>query len=394
MRILAVCAVFHPATIYGGPSTVALQQASGLVRRRHEVTVVTSDLISFSPEAHMDQQNRIIDGVEVHHFSSHAPLRKFPTVYSHGLGRWLRGHIHEYDVVHVHFAREWIPVTAAKAALQAGIPVFLQPHGMLNRRDGVRTILDNVLIRKILEASSAVLVLQSHERDVIRRIAPNALTEVLPNGIEIVGDAPQWQLHGLQDRTVLFLARLHPRKRVLDFLEMARLLHQRDLGLRFRIAGPDGGDLAIAQQRVAGYGLTDVVAFTGPIPRDAVAAELAQAAVYVLPSVDEPFPMSVLEALSVGTPTVVTTGVHIRDLLERNGAAAVVEPNPEALAEAVERLITKPGDAVMLSRQGRQLVERELTMASVLERLESIYARHVRGDKPGRVGQEVGGDTA
>lgn len=381
MKILVVCAVFHPATIYGGPSTVALQHAVGLARRGHAVTVVTSDIVSFSPRTHMAEQSRMVDGVKIHYFFARTPLPKFPMVYSLGLRLWLRRHVHEYDVVHVHFAREWIPLTAAQIALRAEVPLFLQPHGMLNRRDGVRTFLDNVLTKATLEAASAVLVLQSHERDVIAQIAPNARTEALPNGIGTASDAPRWQLQALEGKTVLFLARLHPRKRVLDFVEMARLLHQRGLGLRFRIVGPDGGDLYTAQQRVVDYGLTDAVEFVGPIPREAVADELTRAAIYVLPSVEEPFPMSVLEALSVGTPTVVTTRIHIRDLLERNGAAAVVAPNPEALAGAVERLVTKPDHAVTLSRQGRELVERELTMDSVLERLEAIYARHAHETK-------------
>lgn len=377
MKILVVCSVFHPATIYGGPSTVALQQATGLARRGHDVTVVTSDLLTFSPRTSIIERSRETEGVEVLYFAASAPLSKFPMVYSFGLKRWVRRHAHEYDVVHVHFAREWIPMTAARLALLAGVPLFLQPHGMLNRHKGVRALIDNAYTKPILEAASEVFVLQSHERAVITQIAPRARIDILPNGIQTETNA-HWQLEALGEKTILFLARLHPRKRVLDFVEMAHMLHEKGLGLRYRIVGPDGGELSAAQRRTADYGMADVVEFVGPIPHELVSDELAHAAVYVLPSVDEPFGMSVLEALAVGTPAVVTTGIHIRDVLEESDAAMVVEPNPEALARATECLVTQPERAMALSQRGRELVEHHLTMDHVLKRLEIMYSQHVQ----------------
>lgn len=377
MKILLVCTIFYPATIYGGPATVALQHARGLVRRGHDVTVATSDIISLTPEAHVIPPKRTIDSVEVNYFSAVAPMSRIPTIYSRSLGPWLHQHVQEYDLVHVHFAREWIPVTAARVSLRARVPLFLQSHGMLNRRDGVRTIVDRVITRKILERASQVLVLQAHERDTIAEIAPRARITELPNGIAISPTRPRWGRNALEGKTVLFLARLHPRKRVLDFIEMARLLQRKRLGLRFRIVGPDGGELPAARQLVMDYGLMDSVEFAGPIPHEKVAETLAQASVYVLPSVDEPFPMSVLEALAAGTPTIVTTGIHIGEILRQNAAASVVAPDPDALADSVERLIGDPEYAWRLSQQGQRLVERELTLDRVLDRLETIYTSHI-----------------
>ena len=51
MRILFAITVFLPSRIYGGPATVAMNQARELVKRGHEVSVVTSDVLAMHPKA-------------------------------------------------------------------------------------------------------------------------------------------------------------------------------------------------------------------------------------------------------------------------------------------------------------------------------------------------------
>ena len=53
VRIGIVTTVFAPNAECGGPVTVAGQHARELVRRGHEVTVFTSDLIAFAPRTHL-----------------------------------------------------------------------------------------------------------------------------------------------------------------------------------------------------------------------------------------------------------------------------------------------------------------------------------------------------
>jgi glycosyltransferase involved in cell wall biosynthesis len=136
----------------------------------------------------------------------------------------------------------------------------------------------------------------------------------------------------------LFLARLHPRKRVLAFLEMARILRSRGVAAHYRIVGPDGGDLARAQRLVRTYGMQDEVIFVGKIQGEAIIREYLGSSVYVLPAVNEPFAMTILEALSLGVPTVVTSACYNAAMLEENGAALVSSPEPQMLANSVERV--------------------------------------------------------
>lgn len=139
------------------------------------------------------------------------------------------------------------------------------------------------------------------------------------------------------------------------------------------MSDPDEGDLLRAQQRVQEYGLQNIVEFVGTLPPDKVIYEFINASIYALPSVDEPFPMTMLEAMALGVPTIVTEENHVRQLLERHQAAKVVSPNPQSIAAGIEELFTKSDLALQLSENGRRLMENELTIDKVVTRLESIY---------------------
>src|SRR5512133_4187020 len=139
VKVLHVVTVFRPATIYGGPSVVAAQQASKLVERGHHVTVATSDVLELRPRKYLGRRAAKLGGAQVLYFPSralHPPVyrgSRFPFVVSGSLSRWLKRHVRSFDAVHVHFAREWVPVRAAQISIDYGVPTFLQPHGMLGR---------------------------------------------------------------------------------------------------------------------------------------------------------------------------------------------------------------------------------------------------------------------
>ena len=96
---------------------------------------------------------------------------------------------------------------------------------------------------------------------------------------------------------------------------------------------------------------------------------------YVLPSVDEPFPMSVLESLAVGTPG----GVHATAAASppdspRREAALVTDGSPEQLADAVLRLLEDRPLRERLTRRGPCAVDAEFSLAAVTDRLAEWYS--------------------
>jgi glycosyltransferase involved in cell wall biosynthesis len=162
---------------------------------------------------------------------------------------------------------------------------------------------------------------------------------------------------------------------VVAFVEMAADLVQRGSRARFSIVGPDEGDLVPMRAAITALGLSERVFYEGPLAAADVAGRLARADVFVLPSVDEPFAMTILEALSLGVPTVVTDTCHIADDLRSRGAALVTDGSPRCLADAVERVLCDSSTAQSLARAAQLAVQEQYSIGAVVDRLEAIYGR-------------------
>ena len=373
MKILMGVTVFLPSSIYGGPATVAMNQARELSRRGHEVTIISSNVLQLRPYACIEQRDTILDGVVVRYFPTHLVLAKVSALVSLALKRWLKQSIRDYDVIHVHFARDWIPLTIANEALRQRAKVIIQPHGMLGRTGGLRGVLDSFWTRRILTQAAGVLALQATELRNIKNIAPAAKALVLSNGVRVPKDSVQWDPETLRRRRVLFLARLHPRKRVMDVLEAIRVLHSRGYSVSLRVVGPDEGDLPKARAFASAHGIANIIEFVGAVSPSQVQSEYLNASVYVLPSIDEPFPMTILEAMAIGVPTIVTESIHIRGMLERHGASRVVKQGPDEIASAVMEVLTDTRLAISLSENGKHLINTRLSIGQIVNSLEAIY---------------------
>lgn len=139
-----------------------------------------------------------------------------------------------------------------------------------------------------------------------------------------------------------------------------------DLPWPVRVAGP-------ATQPDGGTVVPRGVDFLGPLPREALARELAHAAIYALPARYEPFGLSVLEAALSGCALVLG---DIASLRETWGPAACYVPpgDPAALQAALARLIDKPAERARLARAARTRAQ-HFTLEGKCRAYLAAYAR-------------------
>jgi glycosyltransferase involved in cell wall biosynthesis len=140
--------------------------------------------------------------------------------------------------------------------------------------------------------------------------------------------------------------------------------------LAFAGEGPRLGDW---KQLVAGLGVADRVHFLGL--RNDVEALLAASNVVVVPSeYEEAFGLVVVEAMASGRPVVVTRSGAMPELV---GDAGIVVPkrDPDAMAAAVNRLLTDAALARRMSRIGRERAEHRFGMQAFVDRTVALYTR-------------------
>jgi glycosyltransferase involved in cell wall biosynthesis len=375
MKIGIIVSVYLPSTIAGGVTSVAADHAQELAARGHTVTVLTSNLISLRPREYIDQREEVHGNIRIIRFASSAIVPHFSFIFSLSLLQWLKKHAADFDVFHIHYARELFALSTAEVLMRLGSKVFLQSHGMLDRRGGMRQVVDTILVKNQMQRARGVFALQSHEYGVQKGISPQAQIIILPNGIRLSG-IPSWEYKkNRQNRKILFLSRLHPVKRVADFIDAAQILLSKQANLEFIIIGPDGGDKDLAEQKIRSSDLLrSQIKLIGPVNREAALNAYADADVYALPSVSESFSLTLMEALAVGVPSIVTDRIYLADLVKQYDVAEIVSPGPVALAYGIEKLLSDQQLCLERSLRGRDMVENMFTIEEVAKQMEKYYS--------------------
>ena len=219
-----------------------------------------------------------------------------------------------------------------------------------------------------------------------RGVSPESLA-VVPNGVDLerfgeVGPTRAERgaaAYGFDDVTVLlFVGTVMPRKGVDDLVRaMERLVsdHGRD-ELLLVIAGEDSLDgkyTSRVHERVRAAGMEDYIAFTGFVPEEELPVLYHLADVFVMPSREEGFGMTITEAMAASTPVVATSVGGIPQQVDHGDQGLLVEPGaPDEFATAIERLLDGPDERERMSERARERA-REFTWTGVGERFGSVY---------------------
>lgn len=363
MRILQVVSLLTPDGAFGGPARVAVNQAVELVKRGHDVTLAAA-------ARGFDDPPTEVDGVPVQLFPTRIflPGVGFPGLGSPGLVKWFRAHARGFDIVHIHFGRDLVVLPVAVSARLQKVPYVLQTHGMvIPSRHPLVGPLDTVWTRRLLCDAAAVLYLTNKEREQLGEVARSLLRLVqLGNGVP--NYAPVSREAGREE--VLYVARMHPRKRPLLFVEMAKALLGEGIDVKFTMIGPDEGEGDALNRALEGQSR---ISWDGPLPPAAIPRRLAEASIYVLPSEREPYPMALLEAMAVGLPVVVSADCGLAPLVRRARCGVVADGGVAAFADAVRVLLLDGPRATEAGELARQTAQSEFGMCAIGDQLVDLY---------------------
>jgi len=366
VKILGIVTLVSPLGEYGGPTRVAINQLAALRDRGHDV------VLAGGQRGYGEDVPAQIEGVPARLFPVRTllPGTGFAGLGAPGLWRAIRRHADEFDAVHIHAARDLVTLPAARIALRSRAKVVLQTHGMIDEsRNPLAAPLDAALTRPVLGGADAVAYLTPRERaslDVVSR--GRARLQELANGVPEGEPARR-----SSTPHVLYLARLAPRKRPVAFVQAATTLAAEFPAARFTLLGPDEGEGDAVRAAIATSGHADRIVWEGAVAMEDAVDRMRDATVYVLPSVDEPYPMSVLEAMSTGLPVVVTDTCGLAPFVTEHGAGAVVGDSVAALTDAVRGLLADPVNAVAQGDRARTAVREHRSMSAIAARLEVLY---------------------
>jgi glycosyltransferase involved in cell wall biosynthesis len=167
--------------------------------------------------------------------------------------------------------------------------------------------------------------------------------------------------------TVLTVARLDPQKGLHHLVSAAALVPE----ARLMVVG-DGPERGALEARIAQLGLGDRVHLLGF--RSDIPELLAGCDLFVLPSLFEGLPLSILEAMAAAKP-VVATAIGGNDEAVVNGTTGVLVPpaDPRALADAIRALLSDPERRRRFGEAGRRRAEDEFSATAMVRRVAAVY---------------------
>jgi alpha-maltose-1-phosphate synthase len=325
----------------------------------------------------------------------------------------MSGRIAGIDVVHCH---TWYThLAGCVAKYLQGAPLVLTTHSLEPHRPwkveqlGTAYHVSTWIERTAYEnADGVVAVSKAMKRDVheIYRV-PLDRIRVIHNGIDLEQYRPSpdpalLAEYGIASDVpyVLFVGRITRQKGIVHLVNAIRHFHT-GAQVVLCAGAPDTPEIAVemtqAVERARAESPHGIVWIREMLPKEKVIALYTHAAIFVCPSVYEPFGIINLEAMACETPVVASAVGGIPEVVEHGEtgllvvpeaiSATEVEPNhPEQfsrdLAAAVNVLLDNPDLRASMARKARARVEQQFSWASIARQTLEFY-QEVR-DRPGR----------
>ncbi len=356
---------------FGGSGTVAVELASALVARGHEVHIV-----SYAPPVRLLPQR----GLSYHEVNVSAyPLFKYPP-YEMALASKLADltRRHHLDILHAHYAvpHSLSAVLAREIVGRDKVRVVTTLHGtdvtLVGSDPAYRPIVEYALSK-----ADAVTAVSKFLRDETRRvIQDDPRIRAIPNFVDSrvfhPGARGTMRACVAQDDEVVLVHASNFRavKRVDDVVRIFASV-RRKMKARLVMVG-DGPERATALRVAEELGVADGCLFLGAVTD--VAAVIATGDAFLLPSAGESFGLAALEAMACGVPVVGALAGGLPEVV-RDGIDGILEPvgATDVMAERLSALLLDcPRHAA--ARKAAQLrATEEFGTDSIVPLYEAVY---------------------
>ncbi len=392
LNICIVASEFQPVPVatWGAIEAVVCEHARALAERGQQVHVLTVG-------AERRVLSETIDQVTYHRLGRAA-------VYGGGAAGTLTGSIRfgrainercraiEPDIVHYH-SRFPCYVSLKRARRErSACPMVYHAHNwkhaerMRYRRLSLRHAavqLGRHVDKQIARRCDHVITTSRFMRDSIAatigggRDKISVLPNVVDTGLFKPGHATE------PSDEVVFVGRVAEEKGLLTLIEaMPRVLREAP-GLKLSVIGPEqgrterGGYGRRCQQLVASLNLEAHVSFEGEVDNDRLPERITAAKAVVVPSVwGEPFGLVALEAIACGVPVVASRVGGLPEIIDQGETGMLVPPgDPEALAEALARVINDGALRRNVHQLGPRIVAERYTRDVIGDQLLAVYER-------------------
>ena len=385
MKILHVIPSVAPR--YGGPSQAVYTMCRALQDQGTEVLIATTNADG-SGELPVALGEKIV--------YQGAPTIFFPRQwsealkYSRPLALWLEQNVKNFDLAHIHAVFSHACVAAARACRKSVVPYVVRPLGTLDpwslKQKSVRKRLFwHLGVKRMLTGAAAIHYTSAEEKRLVETGLGLSGGVVVPNGLDLsfinhrtgrrtapFGE-PQSEIG--HNPYVLALSRIHPKKGFELLIESFATLKKSGLFGSWRLVFAGDGDAEYVNQLKAlarRRGLNGDALFVGWLDGDSKYAALKDASLLAMPSYQENFGISLIEAMACGVPVLVSPHVNLAPEIEKAGAGWVAALGENELTSALAEALGSEQERWRRGNNGRELAG-SYGAAEVATKLIDLY---------------------
>jgi glycosyltransferase involved in cell wall biosynthesis len=382
MRILNICAYTWQT---GGPPKIIFDHTEVVLRYGHQVDIL-------SPISPGETPYTVPTGARLILCQRTPGISRFFREFSLELYRYLKQHIHEYDVIHCHGL--WHFGTLAPFMIDRSVAKVITIHGVLDRwvyahHNWKKQLMDTLAQKAYLRRADLVQINNTDEQqDVLRYLGhqhPNVV--IIPNGVKM-SDFTNLPSKGhfrrkfnlpADRKMVLFMSRLNAKKGLDLLLPGFQEYVRAHPDTMLVLAGSDDGYEATARQFIVDNNLSDSVRLVGMLTGEDKLAALADADLFTLPSYSEGFSMAVLEAMAAGTPALVSDRVGFGEAIRAHKAAGLLDSlTPESVTAGLEKLLGNDELRTHIAQNAISLLTKQYDINVVAKQLLDEYPKIIR----------------
>ena len=367
---------------YGGSGVVATELGKSLAERGHRVHFITYALPMRLTGLGNQEEASFIDNIFYHEVEmSTYPLFEFP-LYSMALASKMVevARFEKLDVLHAHYA---IPhatsAVIAKQILKGNLKIITTLHGTDITLVGLEPSFEP-LMKFSIESSDQVTAVSTYlKNETIQNYGVEKEIEVIPNFVDIEQFRPvnaknlKRLLAPNGEKLLVHISNFREVKRVKDAILAFKIILDTGLKAKFLLVG-DGPDRGECQKLARDLGIWQHTRFLGK--QSELAAILSASDVFLIPSGNESFGLSALEAMACGVP-VVSSDVGGLPELNIDGVTGFIVPvaNIEKLAARTLELLTNEALHSKLANNAVSHARTEFTKERLVPHYEAVYER-------------------
>ncbi len=286
-----------------------------------------------------------------------------------------------YDLIHAHSHLSLSTNICAAFRRVHSPPLIITNHGLISQTApmGLQNLYLPTVAKWTFRSADGIICYTENEKaEMVKMGVSDQKISVIHNGIDTRLFRPGPIDH--QSKTLLWIGRYTPGKGVEYLIDAFALFKKDHADFSLMMIGRGPNKDAILE-RIRKLGLTDSVIIRDFVPNSELPEVYRNARAFVLPSLEEGVPRSILEAMACGVPVVCTNLPQLVSIV--SGAGRLIPPrDSRSIADQLSQIIANEGLSLRLGKVGIERVRAHYSWDDTVRRTLELY-EHVVGVRNG-----------